>query len=745
MSAESNLLERDRIAAVDALAGQTTEEALGALLDAARDDSWRVRERAVRYLNRFPQATLVQCVRDTISGVREPSVRNAAMDALVKQGEAALDSIFTLLEAENWELRLHGTVMLGNIRSPLAVDKLAPLLTDSEENVVHAAAESLGAIGEPRAVPFLVDVLKTQEFWSQYPTVVALGRIAHHSATEPLLDFLNDEMLAPAIVDALGSIGDPRALQPLLSLLEGGDDLFVPPQQVLKSLARILANAGEGFRPPATVQPAIVRAIQTALESENVDDRVAALLIAAWSADPALIPVVIPRLAFDAEQEAAHAALKAIGEAAGPSLVSLLDAPLPSVRRAAIRLLAEIKADLSPALQHIIDHDETVRMEVAFAVGISGNPALTEYLFEMLLDESEDVRRVALEVLSSFRTEKSVREQLYRRLEYYPDDHLPIIIETLGRVDVLDALPRLRLLIDEQHGEQVRAAVAKAVSAAGEDAAKEILLAAAGDPSPNVRCEALRGLSGLKGDDVFAEIAKHIEDPDVHCAYAAVTAFGALGMSHAIPLLERVAADSGRDMGIRVQAVASLGKLQAQAAAPALADLLAMRDEDVRREVTKALAYLQGPEVFQALIRASVDPFWAVRATAVAALAKHGAAGVEHVLRALEDPEPLVRKAAVRGLSAAGPSPALRLIPLLADDALEDVVAKTLESMGERILPHLANIPEHSDPTLRLRIARVLGKIRGGQAKELLLRLAGDAVPEVATVAQNALAEEKNS
>ena len=738
-----SLDEGGRCKVIEALAGRDDDEALVILLHAAKDESWRVRKLATRQLSHFRSEILVACIRDTVSGVREPSVRNIAMDALVRQGEAALEAILTLLKESMWEMRLHGAVMLGNIRSPLSVEPLAGLLTDDQENVVHAAAESLGSIGESGAIPFLVSVLRTQEFWSQYPTVIALGRIGHHSATADLLDFLQDEMLAPAVVDALGLIGDPRALQPLMRQLPVEGEPVVSYNQLLRAIVRIVTTAGVPLEFTPLLIEAVHLAVAKTLASEELDDRIAALMVAGWSADARSIPLILPRLSFDSEQEAAIDALRCMGELAIPALNELLESEFASVRRSSIRLLSDVGHSLDGALRHIIDHDETVRMEVALAVGRSGRPELTEYLLEMLLDESEDVRRVALEVLASLQTESAVREQLFRRLEYYPDDRLPTIVETLGRLKVPDVLPKFRALIEAPHGEDVRAAVVRAVRDLGLAEGAELLLKAAKDPAAQVRGEAIRAISALQGDEVFDAVAACVSDHDAHCAYAAVTGLGQLGNVRAIPLLERIAGNESAEMGLRVEAVRSLGKLQAQGAAKSLVELLSKADDDVRREVTKALSRLKGSEAAEGLVRASMDSFWAVRATAVASLALQGANGISYVLRALDDPDDLVRKAAVRGLSHAEPSITLRLYPLLADDKIEESVTQTLEQLGPRIVAYLAGASHHPDPTMRLRLARLLGRVGGSEARALLETMRSDAVEEVANVVEKALAPDE--
>lgn len=734
--------EAARCRAVESLVGRSDEDALERLIEATRDDSWRVRERAVKLLVHFKSERLANCIRDTIVGHRDPSVRNAVIDALMRQGEVALPALCQLAAEQHWELRLHAAVMLGKIASPAGVETLARLLQDAEENVVHAAAESLGAIGHPSAVPPLVAILQTRDFWSQYPAVIALGRIGHHSATPLLLDFLSDEMLAPAVVDALGKIADPRALQPLLKMLHyEGEEPLVPLPQLLRAIVRVVDAASAAAELPPWLRESARHAVVEALASADAEDRMAALFFAGWVRDPALIPLIASRLAIDADQDAAYSALRRMGAEAVSDVMPLLDADAPPVRRLAIRLLADVGADLHPILRHIIDPDETVRMEVALAIGRTARADLSEYLLEMLLDENRDVRRVALEVLANFGADSAVREQLYRRLEYYPDDHLPVIIETLGRLNVADALDRLRPLSVPPHTPEVRAAAVRAIRQIGGPAALEPLLAAACDPDPSVRTEALTALPRHAGEIAYATLVAALNDTDSQVLYTAVTALGELGDGRAVPRLVSLAKDEGQDMGLRVAAIRALGHLQSKETATVLNDLLGTVDADARREVVRALGLFAGNEALQGLIRASADPVWSVRAAAIKALAQRGPDARTCVLQALNDPDSLVRKVAVRGLSGGEPAIILRLLPLLADDEVEDVVAQTLESYGVSVVPYLADVTEQPNPTLRLRVARLLNRIGGTAARRLLERLAADPVSEVATVAARALAQ----
>lgn len=731
--------EGERCRYIEGLVGRTDGEAFTLLLEAAHDESWRVRERSIRLLTQFPAEQLVQAVRETVTGNRDPSLRHAAMDALVRQGSAAVEPIVAMLTEDMWELRLHAAVMLGNIKSISAVPALGSLLTDPEENVIHAAAESLGSIGDPSAVEPLLKVLREQEFWTQYPAVIALGRLGHASATVELLGFLDDEMLAPAVVDALGKIADPRALQPLIGILTGGDSI-VPPNQVLRALARIVEIGGEGAAEIRAVVAPVRHAIVETLASEELDDRVAALLIAGWTRDVELIPHLVPHLSQDAEQEAAYAALEAMGEAAGPVAIDLLESPQSSLRRLGVRLLGGLDSGMEIALRHIIDPDEMVRVEIALAIAKRGDTGLSEYLLEMLLDENDEVRRVALEVLASFGADDAVREQLYRRLEYYPDDHLPTMIETLGRLRVGDALSRLQPLMAPPHGEDVRAAAVGAISEIGGDAACEMLLRAASDDAAEVRVQALNALASYPTDAVFETLSHAASGPDSHCAYAGIRALGRLADPRAGTLLENVALDASAELGLRVAAVGALGHLEAEESVGSLLNLLEMEDPDVRREVVLALDHMRGARAFEGLVRATGDSFWGVRATAIRALSKRGDAGFPIVLKALDDEEPLVCKAAIRGAFHAGPAVAKHLYPLLGDDELEEVVAETLMRLGSEVVHQIAAWVRESPPTVRIRVARLMGQMGGHAAEDVLRDLSADEVPEVAVVARKALA-----
>jgi HEAT repeat protein len=56
-------------------------------------------------------------------------------------------------------------------------------------NVEHAAAEALGKMGDPRAVEPLIDALST-DMWLQFPAAIALGDIGDSGAVDQMISLL---------------------------------------------------------------------------------------------------------------------------------------------------------------------------------------------------------------------------------------------------------------------------------------------------------------------------------------------------------------------------------------------------------------------------------------------------------------------------------------------------------------------------------------------------------------------------
>jgi hypothetical protein len=92
----------------------------------------------------------------------------------------------------------------------------------SAATVRWSAAEALGTIGDIRAVEPLVAALRDRDKDVRWAGARSLAAIRDRRAVEPLITALRDQDrdVRIAAVQALGTIGDPRAVGPLMAILD---------------------------------------------------------------------------------------------------------------------------------------------------------------------------------------------------------------------------------------------------------------------------------------------------------------------------------------------------------------------------------------------------------------------------------------------------------------------------------------------------------------------------------------------
>ncbi len=177
-----------------------------------------------------------------------PKMRGAfAVSLGLAQDPLAPPDLLASLDVGSERLRGQIALALGMIGDDAAREPVLDLLqNDSSREVRLRAAMSVGLMGEARAVPLLVDVLRTREE-SQYvlgSTALALGRIGDSRALTPLLEIANGEKFpdltrALAVV-ALGQIGDREQVPALAEFLRDMNYRALGASPALTELVTIL-------------------------------------------------------------------------------------------------------------------------------------------------------------------------------------------------------------------------------------------------------------------------------------------------------------------------------------------------------------------------------------------------------------------------------------------------------------------------------------------------------------------------
>lgn len=283
------------------------------------------------------------------SGVRRWSCSGiawAANQARQPAGKARMvEKWIAMLKGPDPQGRVRAATALGRSGDPRAVQPLiAAMLKDGHQTELGFAAEqALEWIGRPAVGP-LLELLKQQSsYYVRQQCVDILGTIGDVRAVEPLISLLKDPAAPRHLVaTALGSIGDRRAVSPLISLLQGSD-------WYLKEHA--------------------------ALALGNIGDR-----------------------------------------AAVPSLITLLSDPKSGARSAAADALGRIgDPHAADPLAELVERADSVCMHAAYALAALRAPGTIDRMLPLLVHDNPVVRKSAARAIAGSK-EARVKEALLQAL-----------------------------------------------------------------------------------------------------------------------------------------------------------------------------------------------------------------------------------------------------------------------------------------------------------------------------------------
>ncbi|MGB2842281.1 MAG: HEAT repeat domain-containing protein [Halobacteriota archaeon] len=203
-----------RINAEKALGDVGDIRAVVPLIQALKDENWRVRSEAARALGKIKGALAVETLVHALED-EDSDVRKRAAAALGNIGEPAVEPLIHALKDEDSDVRKRVTV---------ALDKIGWTPGDDTERSHYLIAKKewaeLTRLGEPAVEP-LIQALEDESWEVRKRAAEVLGKIGDARAVEPLIQALKDEYwnVNKKAEEALGEIGEP-AVEPLIQALK---------------------------------------------------------------------------------------------------------------------------------------------------------------------------------------------------------------------------------------------------------------------------------------------------------------------------------------------------------------------------------------------------------------------------------------------------------------------------------------------------------------------------------------------
>jgi HEAT repeat protein len=600
------------------------------------------------------------------------ALRNAGIEALRRQGPYALEHLHARLQDPDPDLVMFSVQTLALIASPASVPALLPLLRHPATNVVQVTAEALGGLKAEAAVPGLIGLLEG-DLWLQLAAIEALGTIGDRRAVSPLLAHYPDGPLAEPVAGALERIAAPEAVPALVAVLTASPWRPIWPASLLALAASLMSHRD----PLAAVHP-----LAGSLEQEELgeylltalagagsgadgslgtsgtrDDRRqargggglqrAAAVVALASGVPRQVRVVVA-LAADPDWAAWMAPEMQRHQPWLAALAPrLLADPDSQVRIGALRVLPASTITLTRITPHLGDQSPEVRSAACLALGRLGDPAAIPALLERLRAGSQEERAAAASALSSVPGAEVVDALASCLHPETPHEVMLAALSALEKVGSSAVEPALLELARSPVVELRRGAL-RALAPLPRGKGEVTLLRALADRDPGVQTLALDLLVRRGGEQVLRTLLMMLQAND-SLRYHVIRALGRLGATEAAPALQALYPNC--QLHERLEILTALGRIGAPGRQDFLRQRLRDGELDVRRAAAWAVAEGADREDLPLLAELAQDPDWALRGEAARGLGRTRAESARPLLLDLaRDLERVVAGVAVRAL-----------------------------------------------------------------------------------------------
>jgi HEAT repeat protein len=711
---------------------------------------WRLRGAAVRTLrqsaSREEIAHLLESVRREHHDL---NLLSSALQVLISAGRDVVAPLVTLLSDPNANLRMHAALALGQLQAADATPALIAALDDADANVRFHAIEAIGRAPVPEAVEPLARIAASGDFFLAFPAVDALSRTDDARVGPSLLSLLSDDLLRPAVVDALAALGDEECVAPLVDLLNTGAG---EPGPVAAALAQIRHRYDE----PYGAGDHIVSLARSAIAPAGVDRLIAAVRerqpptgplvsVLGWMGAAGVEAVAALVGEPGLEAETTEAVLRA-GRAAVKPLLAIAADGDRAARIAAVDLLGRLADRESvPVLAGLLDGaDAELVAAAAGALATVGDHRALDRLLPLFGHEHTAVRQAAIAAVNSLGAESTaarVRERLRD-----PDPRVRECAVRVGGYFGFDACLTGIIEALDAREEEVRRAAIEQLPMMSERRALERLATAIGDETPRNRAAAAHAARTVDEPILDGPLLKALGDEDAWVRYFAAKSLGQRGGSPA-GAADALAALALGDAAphVRIASIEALGMMDADAAFPVAAQLMAQGDPDLAGAALSAIAAFPGTHADDLIEQAVRSTNSALRACAIQALgARRTPRAVDALAwaaRVTDHPDQAAR--AVEGLgaiavAAGGDARAAAvgaLVNLGADQARRGAAAAALGRVPADGVAEIAQALTAPWPGMRLTAVEGLARMRHPRASAALAAALADPDPAIRAAA----------
>lgn len=568
------------------------------------------------------------------------------------------------------------------------------------------AADSLGDIGGPEAIPGLVKAVNSKINKLPQDAITALGKCGDHTAVQPLLKVLKDDCrsdLHQKAANALVRLQAKSAIDPLLKLAKDdkaggqivaikalgdlGDESLVPDiaaqfkaksGDVRKAVCEALGKIGG---------QAAVKSLKYALEDKNEDVRNTALAGLEFLPTDQIISLLSPKFKHPNKEIAVWAITvsgeKKYGSAVRP-LLDLLNDKNVDIRKAAASALGyfEDETAINALISLLHDKNQKVRLAAVSALDEIKSPLAVDSLIDMLKDNHSKIRQATLKALGNLDNMKAF-DPVAKLLS--SEKNLYAALSTLKLLDEQKSLSLLLSLLPNSNTEMKKWVIDNIGKYKNKGSAIPSLIDMIKDKDSEIRRLAILALSDTHDKSIVQQLITALDDKSSTIRISALEALAESGDGKAVqPVIARLA-DKGKAenaIEVRVKALETLKKLAPAQVIPSLKALLSTEDTDLHKWAIIQIGNEKNNDAKNELSKLLNNSSKIDRFTVLTVLAEmEDKSAVAPLIEYLRDPDSEIRKTAALYLGKIGDESAVDPLVTAVADKNSAVRCNALEAL----------------------------------------------------------------
>ncbi len=213
-----------RFEALEALEKINTKVDIGVLCTLIKDDDYNIQTRAVDAVIKRNDPKTVKYLIDLLKDESE-YVRRGAVEVLNgMQYPNAIEDLLGALKDTDWWVRARAADALAQIGGPRVVNAVVKLIRSKDEYVRRAAIEILNSTKSEAALDELIKALDDSDWWVRERAIDALANIGNAKAVPGLINLMKrDTQAAPVVLRGLSTLADSKSVPEVQQMLESED------------------------------------------------------------------------------------------------------------------------------------------------------------------------------------------------------------------------------------------------------------------------------------------------------------------------------------------------------------------------------------------------------------------------------------------------------------------------------------------------------------------------------------------